>query len=29
MAAALPFTDEFVSGHSLQALDELADVIAR
>jgi uncharacterized protein with von Willebrand factor type A (vWA) domain len=29
MAAALPFTDEFLSGHSLAALDELADVMAR
>ena len=29
MAAALPYTDEFLSGHSLNALDELADVIAR
>jgi uncharacterized protein len=29
MAAALPFTDEFVSGHSLGALDELAEVLSR
>ncbi len=29
MAAALPFTDEFLSGNSLEALDELARVIAR
>lgn len=29
MAAALPFTDEFLSGHSLNALEELAEVIAR
>jgi len=29
MAAALPFTDEFLSGNSLEALDELAKVIAR
>jgi hypothetical protein len=29
MAAALPFTDEFLSGHSLDALDELAQVMAR
>lgn len=29
MAAALPYVDEFVSGHSLAALQELADVIAR
>jgi uncharacterized protein len=29
MAAALPFTDHFVSGHSLDALEELAEVIAR
>ena len=29
MAAALPFTDEFLSGHSLDAIAELAQVIAR
>jgi len=29
MAAALPFVDDFVDGHSLDALDELAEVIAR
>lgn len=29
MAAALPFTDEFLSGHSLAALEELAEVLAR
>ncbi len=29
MAAALPFTDEFVSGHSLAALEELAEVLAQ
>jgi hypothetical protein len=29
MAAALPFTDEFVSGHSLGALDELAEVLSQ
>jgi hypothetical protein len=29
MAAALPYTDEFVSGHSLRALDELAEVLSR
>jgi uncharacterized protein with von Willebrand factor type A (vWA) domain len=29
MAAALPFTDEFLSGNSLEALDELAQVISR
>ena len=29
MAAALPFVDDFVEGHSLDALEELARVIAR
>jgi uncharacterized protein with von Willebrand factor type A (vWA) domain len=29
MAAALPYADEFLSGHSLEALDELAKVMAR
>ena len=29
MAAALPFVDEFVEGHSIEALDELARVVAR
>jgi hypothetical protein len=29
MAAALPYVDEFVAGHSLAALDELAAVIRR
>jgi uncharacterized protein with von Willebrand factor type A (vWA) domain len=29
MAAALPYTDEFLSGHSLEALDQLAQVISR
>jgi hypothetical protein len=29
MAAALPYVDEFVEGHSLAALEELAGVIAR
>jgi uncharacterized protein with von Willebrand factor type A (vWA) domain len=28
MAAALPFVDEFVEGHSLDSLDELARIIA-
>jgi uncharacterized protein with von Willebrand factor type A (vWA) domain len=28
MAAALPFVDEFVEGHSLAALEELAEVIS-
>jgi uncharacterized protein with von Willebrand factor type A (vWA) domain len=28
MAAALPFVDEFVSGHSLEALDDLARALA-
>jgi uncharacterized protein with von Willebrand factor type A (vWA) domain len=28
MAAALPFVDAFVEGHSLEAIDELAAVIA-
>jgi hypothetical protein len=27
MAAALPFVDEFVEGHSLNALEELASII--
>ena len=27
MAAALPYVDEFVEGHSLASLDELAEVI--
>ena len=27
MAAALPFVDEFVEGHSLNALEELANII--
>lgn len=29
MAAALPYVDDFVEGHSVDALDELAQVIAR
>ena len=29
MAAALPYVDEFVEGHSLAALEELASVISR
>ncbi len=29
MAAALPYVDDFVEGHSLAALDELAEVISR
>ena len=29
MAAALPYVDEFVEGHSLASLQELAEVIAR
>ena len=29
MAAALPYVDEFVEGHSLAALEELAEVISR
>lgn len=29
MAAALPFVDDFVEGHSLDALEELARVVAR
>jgi uncharacterized protein with von Willebrand factor type A (vWA) domain len=29
MAAALPYTDAFVSGHSLEALDELAELLSR
>ncbi|MDE3064966.1 MAG: VWA domain-containing protein [Acidobacteriota bacterium] len=29
MAAALPYTDDFVAGNSLEALEELAEVIAR
>jgi uncharacterized protein len=29
MAAALPFVDEFVEGHSLESLEHLAQVIAR
>ena len=29
MAAALPFTDEFLSGHSLDAFDQLAQVMSR
>jgi uncharacterized protein with von Willebrand factor type A (vWA) domain len=29
MAAALPYVDEFVSGHSIDALEELVEVIAR
>jgi uncharacterized protein with von Willebrand factor type A (vWA) domain len=29
MAAALPYVDEFVEGHSLAALEELTEVIAR
>ncbi|MEQ9164374.1 MAG: VWA domain-containing protein, partial [Ilumatobacter fluminis] len=28
MAAALPFVDEFVEGHSIDAIEHLADVIA-
>ena len=28
MAAALPFCDALVSGHTLEALDEVADAIA-
>ena len=29
MAAALPYVDEFVEGHSLAALEELAEVISQ
>ena len=29
MAAALPYVDEFVEGHSLAALEELAGVISK
>jgi len=29
MAAALPYVDEFVEGHSLESLERLADVVAR
>jgi len=29
MAAALPFVDEFVEGHSLDSLQKLAEVISR
>jgi uncharacterized protein with von Willebrand factor type A (vWA) domain len=29
MAAALPYVDEFVTGHSVAALEELVEVIAR
>jgi uncharacterized protein with von Willebrand factor type A (vWA) domain len=29
MAAALPYVDELVEGHSLASLEELAEVIAR
>ena len=29
MAAALPYVDDFVEGHSLAALEELAQVISR
>ncbi|MBO0694450.1 MAG: VWA domain-containing protein, partial [Acidimicrobiaceae bacterium] len=28
MAAALPFVDEFVEGHTLSSLDRLAEVVA-
>jgi uncharacterized protein with von Willebrand factor type A (vWA) domain len=29
MAAALPYVDEFVTGHSVAALEELVELIAR
>jgi uncharacterized protein with von Willebrand factor type A (vWA) domain len=29
MAAALPYIDDFVEGHSLAALQELAEVISK
>jgi len=29
MAAALPYVDEFVTGHSMAALGELAEVISK
>jgi uncharacterized protein len=29
MAAALPFVDEFVEGHSLASLERLAEIVAR
>jgi uncharacterized protein with von Willebrand factor type A (vWA) domain len=29
MAAALPYVDDFVEGHSLEAIEELARVISR
>jgi uncharacterized protein with von Willebrand factor type A (vWA) domain len=29
MAAALPFVDDFVEGHSLASLEALVDVVAR
>jgi uncharacterized protein with von Willebrand factor type A (vWA) domain len=28
MAAALPFVDEFIEGHSLDSLDELSRIVA-
>jgi uncharacterized protein len=29
MAAALPYIDEFIDGHNLNALDDLIEVISR
>ena len=29
MAAALPYVDEFIAGHSLAALEQVADAVAR
>ena len=29
MAAALPYIDEFIAGHNVNALDDLIEVIAR
>jgi uncharacterized protein with von Willebrand factor type A (vWA) domain len=29
MSAALPYVDDFVEGHSLAALEELAEVVGR
>jgi uncharacterized protein with von Willebrand factor type A (vWA) domain len=29
MAAALPYVDEFVDGHNLTALEELAEIVSR
>jgi uncharacterized protein with von Willebrand factor type A (vWA) domain len=29
MAAALPYVDEFVEGHNLNALEELVEIVSR